>query len=142
VRVLPRGMSIQSDHVDRGCGESMLEADFRQAAVAGPAHPGDVEGLVDRALDAGSQGVLACQSSDFRSVRARARASWGSLGRRVSMRRPSLEVVHWFWKGAGATGQNAEGDDDRVLTVLLDGGSGSCWCGRRGSGPGGPSSRW
>lgn len=37
----------------------MLEADFRQAAVAGPAHPGDAEGLVDRAFDARPKRVLA-----------------------------------------------------------------------------------
>ncbi|GAA3478124.1 hypothetical protein GCM10018966_026540 [Streptomyces yanii] len=36
----------------------MLEADLGQAAVAGPADPGDVQGLVDGALDPGAQGVL------------------------------------------------------------------------------------
>ena len=51
-------MRVEPDHVECGGGEGVLEADFRQAAVAGAADAGDVEGLVDGALDAGAQGVL------------------------------------------------------------------------------------
>jgi len=52
-------VGVESDHVERGGGESVLEADFRQAAVACPADAGDVEGLVDGALDAGAETVTA-----------------------------------------------------------------------------------
>ncbi len=44
---------------------------------------------------------LAFQVSVFCSARARTRASCGSLGRKVSMRLPSAEVVHCSWKGQG-----------------------------------------
>src|SRR5574340_1656973 len=51
-------VGVEADDVDGGGGEGVLETDLGQAAIAGPAEAGDVEGLVDGALDPGAQGVL------------------------------------------------------------------------------------
>lgn len=53
---LPVG--VESDDVEGSGGESVLEADLGQCAVAGPAEAGDVEGLVDGALDPSAECVL------------------------------------------------------------------------------------
>lgn len=42
---------VEADDVDGGGGKGVLKADFGQAAVAGSAEAGDVEGLVDGARD-------------------------------------------------------------------------------------------
>jgi len=51
-------VGVEADDVDGGGGEGVLEADLGQAAVAGPSEAGDVEGLVDGALDSGAECVL------------------------------------------------------------------------------------
>src|ERR1700754_604560 len=42
-----------------------------------------------------------CQVSLFCSVRAAARVSWSSRGRRVRVRRSGRAVVHWLLRGQG-----------------------------------------
>ncbi|MET7609215.1 hypothetical protein ABZS96_44200, partial [Streptomyces avermitilis] len=59
-------------------GEGVLEADFRQSAVAGPAHAGDVQGLIDGALPARSEAMIQLAMTDLmaRRLTDEATISW------------------------------------------------------------------
>src|SRR4051812_9150824 len=50
-------VGVQADQVERDRGEHVLQPGLGQPAVAGAAHPGDRDGLVDGALDTGPSGV-------------------------------------------------------------------------------------
>lgn len=62
-------MGVEADDVDGGGGVGVLEAGLGQAAVAGPAQAGDVEGLVDGALDPGAEAVVKTSDGVSRSSR-------------------------------------------------------------------------
>src|SRR5262249_21717426 len=118
VPVVSGPVRVEPDHVERGGGEGVLEADFRQSAVAGPAHARDVQGLVDGALDSRAQGVLGLPGLGL---------LLGAGPDESLVRLPGAQGEHapaqcgagaLVLEGTGAAGTDTEGDDDRVRAVL------------------------
>ena len=97
----------------------MLEADRRQAAVAGPADAGDVESLVDGALDAGPEGAFVLPGVGFLLGAGSGEVLVAFLGTQDEHAAPIPRGGALPLEGAFPAGQDTEGDDDGVGAVLF-----------------------
>jgi hypothetical protein len=94
-------VDVETDDVEGCGGEGVLEADLGQAAVAGPADPGDVQGMVDAALDPGAQGVLGLPGLGLLLGAGGVQGLVEFAGWRVSMRVPRREAAQLSRAGQG-----------------------------------------